>query len=269
MSDNVVANANVQQNTPSANDLEAQMAADEASRHVDETHQEDDQQEDAEPTEDHVDPDPVEEAPKQEKENEYEKRLARFAFEKREAQKRARQLEEENLRLKGQAPPETRDAEFERRVAEAAEQRMRQSQAENQVAAFNHRANEIYREGVKDYPDFDKVLNNFRDNDLPLTREAIESAAEAGDPHKIFYHLGKNIDEAERIFKLPAHQMGVAMSKLSIKLSQTKQQSRVPPPIKPLSGKGSRAVDVANMSTEDFMKHEEALRLSRVGRRGR
>lgn len=242
MSETTEAVANQHQNTPSIDDLEAQILADEAARHVPD--------EPPAKVEEPVEPEPEAEEPKHE-DTETEKRIARLAFEAREQRKIAKAATEELARLRGQAPPLPQDQELDARV----EARAREIATQQ---AHNATANAIYQAGVKEFGnDFDKKLALFGEAGIALSPQMIEAAAEAGDAHKIIHYLGRNIDEAERIANLPPHLMGAALAKIAAKPIAVKQQSKAPAPIKPIAGKAKAELSDEEMEIGEYMRRED------------
>ena len=216
--------ANVHQNTPSGDDLDARIAADEVARSVPEA-----LEPASEPVEAQSEPEveTAEEEPKVE--DEIEKRISRLAYEKRTAEKQARELREQLDRLQGKLPALPKDDELDRLV----EQRAAELAT---VKAYNDKANAIYQAGVKDFPDFETKLGGLRDLG-GITPQLVEAADEIGDAHKIIHYLARNLDEAEDIVKMPPHRMGAALSKIATKLAAPKPQSKAPAAIRPVSGR--------------------------------
>lgn len=301
MSDTIPA-ANLNQNTPSYDALEAQIAKDaqeqnaaiEAAKKADdkekfvypkktrEEYQEDEElankhvesekeqepeevseeksEETEEKTEEKVetkDDDKKEPEPKAEEDDATSKRIARLAFEAREAKKALRQLQEENARLKGTKPPEEPDEEFTRRVREEAVKISAQN-------AFLERSNNVYQAGIKEFPDFAEKLSNFKEiGGLPDI--LIEAVLETDIPTKVFHYLGKNLDEAEHLLTMRPAQMGAAIGKMSANLNTPppvvqpviKPQSKAPPPIKPVIGSSKSEPTPEKMSIADFIKMED------------
>lgn len=234
-------------NSPSAAELDAQIAADEAARHVPDTEPE--AKADPEPAE--VEPEVEAEEEIKHEDTEFEKRIARLAFEAREQRKIAKAATEELARLRGQAPPLPQDQELDARV----EARARQIATEQ---AYNATAQAIYDQGVKEFgTDFDKKLANFGAAGIAISPEFIEAASAAGDAHKIFHYLGRNIDEAERIAGLPPHRMGVELAKIAAKPATVKAQSKAPAPIKPISGKAKAEQSDDEMDIGEYMRRED------------
>jgi hypothetical protein len=253
--------ANDRQGTPSGNDLDAKLAADEAGRvqiaepelenKLDEPEIEEVETEpDAKAAEDETAKTP--EKAENESESDLNKRNARLFHEKREAQRQTKMLQAQLARLQGTAPPDA-DADTASRIEQRAVELASQK-------AYNDTANAIYTAGTKDFPDFESALAGFRDLG-GVSPQLVEAAHEAGDAHKIIYYLAKNLDEAERIIGLKPHQMGVALSKIGVKLSAPPpppKQSNAPAPIKPVAGRGGQRQDMMAMSMADYQKSEDA-----------
>jgi hypothetical protein len=229
---------NENQGTQSADQLEAQIAADEAARNAPEVAAAPESP--AEP-----EPEPQESEPE---ETEFEKRISRLAYEKRQAEKQNRELQAKLDRMDGKAPPLPQDEqvqqEVERRAAELAA-----------AKAFNDRANSIYMDGVNSYPDFEQKLGALREMG-GMTMQLVEAVDEVGDPHKLLYWLAKNIDEAERISKLPPHKMGAALAKVANKMNVPPPQSKAPAPITPISG-NSKVENWETMPLDEYMRRED------------
>lgn len=256
--------------TPSA-ELEAALAADEAARSqpAPETDVTETTEPTAEPTADNTETaEPIAEPEDTdgdktdpEPENDFEKRIARLAFEKRQAERKAREQEAELRRLRGEAPALHRDEQIEQEVERRAAERAA-------VKAFNDRANAIHQAGVQSYGrDFDAKLAALRDAGLSLSAELVEAADEAGDPARIIHYLGRNIDIAERVMSLPPHRLGAALAKIAIETTpKPKQHSKAPPPIKPISGKITHEPPDDAVSMDEYMRREQERSKTRKGR---
>lgn len=129
---------------------------------------------------------------------------------------------------------------------------------------FNRTCNAIYEQGAKEFKSDwqDAVATLGQALPTGITRDLVEAATEAGDPHKLFYHLGKHPEIAQEIVELPPARMAVRLAKLATDLNKPaapKPVSQAPAPVKPIGG-GSTSVetDPEKMSTEQWMKwHDE------------
>lgn len=256
--------ANQHQNTPSAADLEAQIAADEAARNAPEA----DNPLEPEVSEQAAQPEPEETESAvdetDEREEEFSKRISRMAFEKRQAEKQAKELQKRLAELEGKAPKPTLDEELQREV----ERRVAEQKAAQEVNAYNQRANDIYQQGLGQFKDFGEQLTRLRDMGV-ISREFVESADETGEPAKVLYYLSKNLDEAERISSLPPHRMGTAMGKIAAKLTTPapKPQSKAPKPIAPIGGNTKRELSIDDMPLDEYMRLEDERWANRRARR--
>jgi hypothetical protein len=197
-----------------------------------------------------------------EQKEEFEKRIARLAYQEREARKQAKALQERLDRLEGKSPALPRDQELEALAEQKAIELA-------QVKVYNDRANAIYKAGCEAFPDFAQKLDALKEVGN-ITVPFVEAVDETGDAEKILYYLGKNPDEAQRIMDLPAHRMGTALGKLAARLAAPpapKPQSKAPAPIKPISGKARAEQTDEQMPIDEYMRREDArTRIARYGR---
>lgn len=136
------------------------------------------------------------------------------------------------------------------------------------VRQFNTTCNAIYEKGVKDIPGFAKALEAYGEIG-GLTPELVEAAQESGDAHHIIAFLARpeNLDEAERISRLPPLRMGAAVAKIAAQVkpapAKPKPVSRAPPPIRPIGGAARAEVDLDTVSMADYMRIQDAAEAKR------
>lgn len=122
-------------------------------------------------------------------------------------------------------------AEVEKRAREIADE-----------GRFVDTCNDIAGIGEAKYPDFDDAVNNFAMlGEMP--KPFLEGIAALGrdDGARVYYELGKNPDEAARIFKLPPVRMAVELAKLSAVQPKVAAVSKAPAPIEPITSRAVRA----------------------------
>jgi hypothetical protein len=165
-----------------------------------------------------------------------------------EAEKRARELQEQISRLNSQIgtsapqnqpqgapaftppayqPPAYSQADIETRARQIAEEQVRQQR-------FNEACNKTYQAGKADLgAEFDAALANFNMlGGLQQHPQLVEAATAMQDGHKILAHLGQNLDEAVRIMNLPPIQMAIEMTNLSNKIKGAPRKgSSAPAPV--------------------------------------
>lgn len=141
------------------------------------------------------------------------------------------------------------------------EREARQRQAQEESAATYRETEEAVR---AKYDDFDEVAYNPR---LPISDAMAQTIQLSEQGAELIYHLGKNPQEAARIFNLPPFLQAKELGKLEAKLASAppaKPLSSAPEPINPVGGKGSHpVVDTTDprsdkLSTAEWMKAEEA-----------
>lgn len=133
-----------------------------------------------------------------------------------------------------------------------------------QVNDFNKACNTIAETGKKEFADWDDTLKNLGlvgavgQNASP---EFLETAIELQAPHKVLHYLGSNLEEAEKVIKLPPKKMALELARLEARLNApasapvTPPVSSAPPPVIPVAG-GAKppalSIDDPNISAEDF-----------------
>lgn len=209
-----------------------------------------------------------------------QKRIDQLTKQRYEAERRARELEEENRKLKSERsaePPkddprpdfDTYDsvAQYQHDIeAWARRQAQRESQAQPSepegpsvdVQQAIDRIENAALDAADRYPDFDQVV---RDPSLPLNDEMLVAASDTNNVADVLYHLGKNPEEARRLSQLQGSSLVREMGRLEARLerpseSQGTQQSRAPEPIRTVGGsRAKREPKVSEMSTEEFIAY--------------
>ena len=129
------------------------------------------------------------------------------------------------------------EEEIEKRAAQKAIQIANQE-------SFNRACNSIVEHGEKEFKDWDNSLKNLTlvgaigEN---ANMEFLETAIELKEPHKILHYLGKNLEEAERITRLPAKKMAMEMARIEAQLNAPTPAvvtpiSNAPAPVVPVGG---------------------------------
>lgn len=234
--------------------LDEQLKADEAAREAPEQEADAETPSKSEPKSEPSDEDISDNDEKQEP-DETEKRISKLAYEKRRAEKAARDLQRRLDQLEGkiEISPDEQTQEMIRREAG----RMAALERGEQVGR------RIREDGMKDFPDFANQMAKFNDYDGPnsygITDDLVEAAEAAGDSHKILHYLARNLDKFDEIRHLKPHQMGAALGKIAAEMNRPapRQQSKAPAPIKPVGGSARAETTTENMSMEDFVKMED------------
>ena len=140
------------------------------------------------------------------------------------------------------APKQGQPIDLETRAGQIADQRL-----------FDAECNKVFEAGVSEFgADFQQSVTNLNSMNL-ASRPLVEAAIEAGAPAAILKFLGEDLDEAERIARLPPAKMGVALARLAGTLTES-NHSRAPQPIKPIGGGAKIEPDIYNpeLSDDDY-----------------
>ena len=132
---------------------------------------------------------------------------------------------------------------------------------ELQAQEFNAACNRTFDQGSQKYQDFvvarDSLVEHFGD-ELQAHPAFLEAITDLPNGHDVFYHLGKNPEEAERVLSMSPVKMAMEIAKLGDKIAKpaAKQISQAPRPVKPSPGTvetGTR-LDDTNTPMEDWAK---------------
>jgi hypothetical protein len=110
--------------------------------------------------------------------------------------------------------------------------------------AFNTKCNSIFEAGVAKYADFADNIKTLNDLGLSANKDMFDTIVDSDNASDILQHLAENLEEAERLMALTPLKLVRELTKLELTLSDkpvtknVKPVSKVPEPIKPLSGKG-------------------------------
>lgn len=199
-----------------------------------------------------------------------QRRIDELTRKRHEAERRA-QLAEERAARANPAPGdggEGAQAEAEQAIRQenpALTQEQVRAEAQRIVAEkqFTDDCNAAFDAGAAKFTDFGKTLQRFG-NLGGLPQDFITDALSAGNAHLTLYHLGRNLDEADRVMSLPPRQRMAALARLSDKLAAPpppKPISRAPAPIEPVNGAGRPSAlntDPDALSTAEWMRRRDA-----------
>jgi hypothetical protein len=133
---------------------------------------------------------------------------------------------------------------------------------EKENARREQLAEKLTENGYAKYPDFEEVAEStgdlLRSKGLKFSNAMMGALYEADNSHDIVYHLGKNLEEAERIASLPAYAQAKEIGKLEAKLAEKKpiKTSNAPDPIKPIEGGKNLTKKLEDMSYEEMLEHD-------------
>ncbi|WP_024873151.1 hypothetical protein [Tolumonas lignilytica] len=198
----------------------------------------------------------------------YQHRINELTRKQKEESERATRAESERQRLEAQLasyqnqqpqqgqqqsatqqPVQQSQQDVDRLVQERVQQQLKQQ-------SFNDRCNQIYQDGIKEFPDFGESIKSFADlGGLP--DGFVEAAISLDGGHRVLHHLSQNLELAFELKNLSPIQLGARMSQLSsdLKKPTTKPVSSAPSPVKPIDGGSSRGdIDLSKASLDEFME---------------
>lgn len=152
--------------------------------------------------------------------------------------------------------PQMSDEEIDRKVQQRASEMAR-------VAEFNKTCDQIAETGEKEFKDWGDALKNLGlvgAVGQGANPEFLETVVELKQPHKVLHYLGTNLEQAERIAKLPPKKMALEMARLEATINAPApvvpvQVSQAPAPINPIGGAAKITpgdINDPNISPEDW-----------------
>lgn len=190
------------------------------------------------------------------------KRIHEETNKRREAERRAQELEEQLQKLRSGNQPDEPTTEpvqdIDALVDKRAQERLQQQEFSKRVSSFDASgASEFGRE------EFDQSCNLVATildpRDVHGFMDALTDPEIVPDGHKVIMELANDPEEAERILRLPPVKRTVALVKLSERLSQPaktppKPISKAPAPVAPVGGntKPASVLNNPEASQEEF-----------------
>lgn len=216
---------------------------------------------DAKPADDNKPDDDNKEEPK-DKKPWFQKRFDRFtaqnqalAREKDALAQTNEQLLEEMANLRAGKTEDGRKSDL-----SEAEIEKRANQKALQIAAkkeFDKKCNVAHDNGIEEFDDFEESIKTLSSMGV-MTNDFLDIVTDLDNSHKILHYLGQNPEEADRIQSLSPAKRIAALIKLEGKsdTKESKQISKVPPPIKPVEGKKLNTEGYATKYYEGMSQQE-------------
>lgn len=133
-----------------------------------------------------------------------------------------------------------------------------QVRQQQQRADYSQRVENVNITGSSKYADYeDVVVNNHTLPISPVMADAISLTDVSAD---IAYHLGKNQQEAARIYQLPppVQIMEIARLEQKLKAPAPKKTTNAPAPIEPVGARGQVITDPEKLSTAEWIRRRNA-----------
>jgi len=146
-------------------------------------------------------------------------------------------------------------AEFDAAVEAAAEARLAQRE-------FNAACNAVEEKGAKAFKDkwarAKADLASLDDNGrIPL--DILSVALETDNPALVLFKLGNDLELASELMGMTPIKRAIAMDKLAT-IKAPVQQSKAPPPVDPIGGKGARDDSPRDTDSDEEWNRKEAIR---------
>jgi len=195
-----------------------------------------------------------------------QKRFDQLAFEKREAERRAKKLEEDLAAARAGKPnaadtaaaqaagpdPNAANggygskAEFDAAVAAEAERREAAQREQAAQETFNMACNTAYAAGTQAYPDFEAAVDNLRQAGA-MQRDLLDMVLETENPSKILYELGSDPARAQQIAGMTPAKRAMELAKMATAAPPPKTPApitKAPPPLNPVDGTARVSADL-------------------------
>lgn len=201
-----------------------------------------------------------------EKTTKVEKRIAKLTYEREQARREAAQATAEKKALeaildatrKGEAVPEN-----------FASQAKFQAAQEREIQEMNAAANDIFKDGLSQFPDFRNAVAALQEvSEIGTNAPFIHAIHALPNGPAVFKHLAENTDDASDILQMSPAKMAIELAKISGSLSKpAKPISKAPAPPEPIGGNAApSSKDPSTMSMPEFKVWFAEQRKQRTGR---
>ena len=184
----------------------------------------------------------------------YEKVIAERAYEAREAKRQAEAAIQYARQVQAQLQPQEQQSAAPPPGYVPAAEVHRIAAQQVAEATFTQACNEVADHGEATFPDFGEAVQNFTlmgGPPAPLL-EAITALGKE-DGSRVYYELGKNPGEAQRILSLSPARMAVEIARMASKPRAVAPVSRAPAPITPVNARSTGATrDPSTMSDSEY-----------------
>lgn len=200
------------------------------------------------------------------------KRVSVLSREKRELstklQETIKAVPEDEPVAEGEEQPQRSDfkskAEFDAAVQAAAERVAEQKLA---VQEFNRACNKVEAAGSKTFGDKwakAKAELAMLDDHGRIPMDILSVALETDDPARVLFVLGNDIEKATELMGMTPTKRAIAMDKIASSKPAERQQSKAPPPVEPLGGRGARDDRPTDRDSDEEWNRKEEARERRV-----
>jgi hypothetical protein len=172
-------------------------------------------------------------------------------------------------------------ADWDSRLADAAQ---RQAQAMVATQTFNERCNAAVEAGRAEYGEAEfnaavaglqKLVDATDAASIATYQDMLESALETGKAADLIYELGRDLNEAQRVFDLSPKKRAIELAQRAAKAGSVAEPSSAAKPIRAIEPRGGRHEQISaddteradKLSTAEWMARRNAQVAAQAGRR--
>jgi len=138
-----------------------------------------------------------------------------------------------------------------------AEQKTKAFQVEQVQRSKQARLTDFHSQAQAKYQNWNEVFNGS----VPISDTMADVILESKSGPDLGYYLGENVQEARRIFNLPAHVQAYELGKIEMKLASKpvppKSETNAPRPTAPVGTRDIPPKSLENMSNEEYVAYRE------------
>lgn len=138
--------------------------------------------------------------------------------------------------------------------------------------SFNAKCNDVEDKGSKTFGakwQNAKAQLAILDDEGRIPLDLLTTALETDDPAKVLFELGSDIEKATEFMAMTPLRRAIAMAKIADTKAPVRQQSKAPPPVDPIGGKGSGDEGPSDRDSDEEWNRKEAIRERRVAEQRR
>jgi hypothetical protein len=132
---------------------------------------------------------------------------------------------------------------------------------------FNSKCNAVESSGSKVFGDKwvkAKADLAMLDDQGRIPMDILSVALETDDPARVLFVLGNDIEKATELMGMTPIKRAIAMDKIASSKPAERPQSKAPPPVEPLGGKGAGNDRPSDRDSDEEWNRKEAIRERRV-----
>lgn len=132
---------------------------------------------------------------------------------------------------------------------------------------FNRKCNEVEAAGSKTFGDkWAKAKTELAmlDDHGNIPIDILSVALETENPSRVLFVLGNDIEKATELMGMTPIKRAIAMDKIASQKPAERQQSKAPPPVEPLGGRGARDDKPSDRDSDEEWNRKEEARERRV-----